>query len=216
MNKKHLVGILACLFLPVASHAQIGYQVALLNSATGKPRANETVKAEVTITDSKNSTVCSETQSVVSNDFGILSFTVGKADTFKDVAIGRLPLFVSVTVDGVLIGKSQILSVPVAEVASTLKSDFTLDELCGKKWVYEYMSTTDFQSWRAINFNKDGTCFYIMYDSDGSPNIPERTQNASYEIEGNTIYVYYKDTSVYGDYYQMEQHAFRWVNGTLY
>ena len=75
MNKKLLVGILACLFLPVVAHAQIGYQVSLLNSATGKPRANETVKVEVTITDSKNSTVCSETQSVVSNDFGILSIT---------------------------------------------------------------------------------------------------------------------------------------------
>lgn len=211
MNKKILVGILACLFLPVASHAQIGYQVALLNSATGKPRANETVRAEVTITDSKNSTVCSETQSVVSNDFGILSITVGKADTFKDVAIGRLPLFVSVTVDGVLIGKSQILSVPVAEVASTLKSDFTLDELCGKTWFQSYGSSA---GWHSINFNMDGTCFYTYYSA---ANDYTEIRNASYEIEGNTIYVYYKDISVYGDdYYQMEQHAFRWVNGTLY
>ncbi|MDE7118784.1 MAG: hypothetical protein K2O61_09140 [Bacteroidaceae bacterium] len=201
MNKKLLVGILACLFLPVIAHAQIGYQVSLLNSATGKPRANETVKAEVTITDSKNSTVCSETQSVVSNDFGILSITVGKADTFKDVAIGRLPLFVSVTVDGVLIGKSQILSVPVAEVASTLKSDFTLDELCGKEWLLYSSDSYVF----SINFSKDGTCYQRSTESSTS---------SYYEIEGNTIYVYTIYNTDYENY--MELDVLRWVNGTLY
>ncbi|MDE6722448.1 MAG: hypothetical protein K2J84_09940 [Bacteroidaceae bacterium] len=204
MNKKLLVGILVCLFLPVVAHAQIGYQVSLLNSATGKPRANETVKAEVTITDSKNSTVCSETQSVVSNDFGILSITVGKADTFKDVAIGRLPLFVSVTVDGVLIGKSQILSVPVAEVASTLKSDFTLDELCGKEWVID-----EHYGLASILFSRDGTCCYI-HDSEEYSS----TYSASYVIEGNTIYAY---SILDGDEGSERQLAvFRWVNGTLY
>lgn len=210
MNKKILVGILACLFLPVASHAQIGYQVSLLNSATGKPRANETVRAEVTITDSKNSTVCSETQSVVSNDFGILSFTVGKADTFKDVAIGRLPLFFSVTVDGVLIGKSQILSVPVAEVASTLKSDFTLDELCGKKWVlYENDGSA------SVLFSKDGTCVYDGWRYDGG-------YKGTYEIDGNTIYVYcpyvheFSDDGISHVRWSNDMYVLRWVNGTLY
>lgn len=204
MNKKILVGILACLFLPVVAHAQIGYQVALLNSATGKPRANETVKAEVTITDSKNSTVCSETQSVVSNDFGILSITVGKADTFKDVAIGRLPLFVSVTVDGVLIGKSQILSVPLAEVASTLKSDFTLDELCGKEWLWYHIQVDSYQSWAYINFSKDGTCCWISRDTQTGTN----TCSASYVIEGNTIYVYRIYDNVYED---IEEHEMAWT-----
>ena len=208
MNKKLLVGILACQFLPVVAHAQIGYQVSLLNSATGKPRANETVKVEVTITDSKNSTVCSETQSVVSNDFGILSITVGKADTFKDVAIGRLPLFVSVTVDGVLIGKSQILSVPVAEVSSTLKSDFTLDELCGKKWVLY-----DGDGYYAILFNKDGTCVFLNREG-------EEGAKLNYQIEGNTIYVYYT-YYWWNDNGEIREWAndmlvLRWVNGTLY
>lgn len=207
MNKKILVGILACLFLPVASHAQIGYQVALLNSATGKPRANETVKAEVTITDSKNSTVCSETQSVVSNDFGILSFTVGKADTFKDVAIGRLPLFVSVTVDGVLIGKSQILSVPVAEVASTLKSDFTLDELCGKEWV---LSTDKAEECLSVFFKKDGTCLYTIKTVSNT-----YEHQAAFVVEGNTIFIYRVYLSSFG-HTANEMFVLRWVNGTLY
>ena len=187
MKKKILLGILACLFFSVATHAQIGYQVALLNSATGKPRANETVKAEITITDTKNGIVCSETQSVTSNDFGILSFTVGNADTFKDVALGRLPLFISVTVNEVLIGKSQILSVPVAEVANRLKSDFTLDELC-KEWVL-----SDDQYYKnSYVFEKDGTFVYTHRYKDSQYGYT-KTFRGFYEIEGNSIYIYFTD-----------------------
>jgi len=164
MKKKTLLGILACLFFSVASQAQIGYQVALLNSATGEPRANETVSAEVTITDSQNDVVCSETQSVTSNDFGILSF------------------FISVTVDDVLIGKSQILSVPVAEVASTLKSDFTLDELCQTWKVYERKPEG------YLTFYKNGSCSYRAYYSG---ELSEKDSGeGTYEIEGNNIYVW--------------------------
>ena len=37
---------------PLVSFAQIGYQVSLLNASTGEPRANVSVEAEVTITNS--------------------------------------------------------------------------------------------------------------------------------------------------------------------
>ena len=192
MKKKTLLGILVCLFFSVAQ-AQIGYQVALLNSATGEPRANETVKAEVTITDSQNGIVCSETQTITSNDFGILSFTVGKADTFKDVAIGKLPMSIAVTVDGVLIGKSQILNVPVAEVANTLNSDFTLDVLCGKTW------RTGYSDRITLVFHTDGTVDMFDYSE---------TTKGTYVIEGNNIYLFYKENH--------ECECFRWFKGMLY
>ena len=44
-------------------NAQIGYQVSLLNSATGEPRANETVSVTVEITNSESSVICTETKS---------------------------------------------------------------------------------------------------------------------------------------------------------
>lgn len=124
--------LLALVLFAAGIHAQIGYQVALLNTATGKPRANVTVNAEVTITNAQNEVVHSSTQKVTSNDFGVLSLTVGDADTFQNTDTGKLPFYIAVKVDGVLIGKSQILSVPVAEVAKTLKSSFTKDDLLGK------------------------------------------------------------------------------------
>lgn len=208
MKKKTLLGILVCLFFSVAQ-AQIGYQVALLNSATGEPRANETVKAEVTITDSQNDVVCSETQTVTSNDFGILSFTVGNADTFKDVAIGKLPMSIAVTVDDVLIGKSQILNVPVAEVANTLKSDFTLDELCGKKLDF---GTKGYATWKHVLFNTDGTGIWYTKEGDTEESIPIK-----YGIEGNVIYIYYDDNyEGYTDYGGRHTNELRWIKGKLY
>lgn len=112
--------ILSC--IPTMGSAQIGYQVSLLNTATGEPRANVTVNARVEITDSKDNILFSGTQQATSNDFGVLQLTVGDADTFSKADTGNMPFFISVTVDGMLIGKSQILSVPVAEVANKLKS----------------------------------------------------------------------------------------------
>ena len=112
--------VLVILSFGLQLNAQIGYQVSLLNSATGEPRANETVSVQVEITNSENTVICSETKSATTNEFGVLSLQIGNASTFQNVDWSKLPLFVSATVDGIMIGKSQILNVPVAEAAKTL------------------------------------------------------------------------------------------------
>ena len=50
------------LLLHIEMQAQIGYQVSLLNSATGEPRANVSVEAEVTITNSDDEEIYKGTQ----------------------------------------------------------------------------------------------------------------------------------------------------------
>lgn len=210
--KKNFLGVLIYLLSSVAIHAQVGYQVSLLNSATGEPRANETVSADIVITDSKGGTVYSSTQSATTNDFGVLSFVVGDANTFKDVAIGRLPLYISVTVGGTLIGKSQILNVPVAEVATTLKSDFTLEELCSKTWtVYRVMlfpNLPDGEGTLEITFYTNGTWTSKQRWPGDAPGV-FTFNNGKYEVEGNTIYTY--------DYsYNGNMVIFRLYNSSLY
>ncbi len=100
--------------------AQIGYQVSLLNTATGEARANETVTVTVSLSNSAGEIFYSETKQSTTNDFGVLSLTVGNADTFKNVDLSKMPFYIEVTANGVMIGKSQMLSVPVAEVAKKL------------------------------------------------------------------------------------------------
>ena len=165
-----LLCILANMF--VAAHAQIGYQIALLNTATGEARANTSVNATVTITDSANGIVYTGTQRVTSNDFGILSLVIGDANTFSNVDTSKMPFFIEVSVDGTLIGKSQILSVPVAEVAKRLKSSLSVEDLVGR--------------WRYV----DGIyeCVYT-FTSDGKYRLDDGQYHESglYEIDGPNV-----------------------------
>ena len=183
-----LLCILANMF--VAAHAQIGYQIALLNTATGEARANTSVNATVTITDSANGVVYTGTQRVTSNDFGILSLVIGDANTFSNVDTSKMPFFIEVSVDGTLIGKSQILSVPVAEVAKRLKSSLSVEDLVGS-WMYsETPSGYGFS--RLVIFTSDGKWsekFWERYhDPNGNPKEDFLWSGTGrYEIEGDEI-----------------------------
>ena len=171
----------AALLTATVSSAQVGYQVSLLNTATGEPRANTTVNAKVEITDSQDNVIFSGTQQATSNDFGVLQLSVGDADTFNKADTGKMPFFISVTVDGLLIGKSQILSVPVAEVANRMKSSFTMDDLLGT-WDYYKNST----NWNFYSTFYDNGTMTVNGNSEG--NIS--TDSYNYEIEGNSIFAY--------------------------
>ncbi len=195
--KRKLFFLLVCA-LTVKAQAQMSYQVSLLNTATGEPRANVTVNATATITNSQNETIYTSTQRATSNDFGVLQLVVGNAETFKGLDTGKLPLFIEVSVDGTKIGKTQIMTVPVAEVATTLKSSFTKEQLTGKDWVYE-----DFK----LKFTPNGDFIRI-----------EETKNhtyvdtGKYEIEGNNIYIY----DVGDGSYISWSFTLRWINGALW
>lgn len=151
-------------------YGQIGYQVSVLDQATGVPRANENVSVLIELSNSAGEVILAESKSAVTNDFGVVSLQIGSESTFAGMDWSKLPLFISATVDGVLIGKSQVLTVPVAEYAKQTGT-LTIEELCGKKWSYNGNS---------YSFHKNGTFNYITeFDS---------TQG-HYEIEGNNVYL---------------------------
>ena len=131
---KYILILLLAVMPSIVAHAQIGYQVSLLNSATGQPRAGETVTVDIKLTNCENATVYTTRQKATSNDFGVLSLSVGDAKTFDELDWNKLPLYIEVTIDGVLIAKSQVLNVPVAEYAK--KSGFVLTNelLASRTW----------------------------------------------------------------------------------
>lgn len=174
--KQKTILLLACLICAITSYAQIGYQVSLLNSATGEPRANETVSVSVAITNSEDAEIFSSTQSATTNDFGVLSLQIGNSTTFTNVDWSKLPFFISATVDGVMIGKSQILSVPVAEVAKNM-ADVSLDKLCAKEWnVYYRGEVTGY-----YKFNPDYTYLRCAANGEKAP------YPGTFSIHGNVI-----------------------------
>ena len=182
--KKYLFCMILCMGAFSGVKAQIGYQVSLLNTATGDPRANVTANATLTITNSKNEVIYTGTQTATSNDFGVLSLTVGNAETFKNVDFGKLPFFIEVSVDGQLIGKSQILNVPVAEAAYQLVPVMPIDELCKKVWA---VKNTGYYT---IMFSPDMTGIKYYDNGENKYEYPFR-----YTIQGNIIYILYKNNS---------------------
>ena len=211
MIKKLALFVLAVSAFAVAQ-AQVGYQVSLLNTATGEPRANVTVNAQVTITDSQNKTIYNGTQKATSNDFGVLSLTVGDANTFAEAGTSKWPLFISVIVDGTLIGKSQILSVPVAEVANSVKSSFTKEDLIGT-WVY-YDYDGDISEKYIFKENGEVENIYRMGTPGEVLEVEEYIYKGEYEIEGNNIYIFTKGGYDSGE--DINMNILRWYKSVLY
>ena len=138
--------------------AQIGYQVSLLNIATGEPRANENVEVIIEITDSDGTSICKETKNATTNDFGVLSLQVGNATTFENADWSKLPFYVSATVDDILVGKSQILNVPVAEAAKTLVGNVSKSDIVGT-----WKSRPPFYDSDIVYVFKEDNSFYRLF-----------------------------------------------------
>lgn len=164
---------------PLVSFAQIGYQVSLLNDSTGEPRANVSVEAEVTITNSDDEEIYKGTQRATSNDFGVIQLTVGNQSTFKDVDWSKLPFFIEVSVDGTVIGKSQILTVPIAEAAKYLAPGIDIDDLVG--------------TWSWKSYYGEVYSFTFRRDFSGTLNAKDGEEQFTYEIEGKNLMIYYSD-----------------------
>lgn len=197
MRKSRVLLSLFGLLLHIEMQAQIGYQVSLLNSATGEPRVNVSVEAEVTITNSDDEEIYKGTQRATSNDFGVIQLTVGNQSTFKDVDWSKLPFFIEVSVDGTVIGKSQILTVPIAEAAKYLAPGIDIDDLVGT-WSYG-----DGNYVRQIVLSRDGKGIRSEKKGDYVD-----SEDFSYDIEGKNIYVcsnteletlHYQNGALYGD-----------------
>lgn len=187
MQLKIVLLIFCGLFVSIQSSAQIGYQISLLDTKTGEPRTNERVNVSVKISDSKGSLICDETLSATSDAFGVLSLTIGDASTFANVDWQNMPLNVSTTVDGILIGSSDILTVPIAEYAKTTGT-LTKELLCSKTWSNGFASST-------IEFRIDGTG--TMGSKDFHYSIDNNFVILEYVSEGATcghVFIYNKDT----------------------
>ena len=195
--KRQMLAMLCFLACIMCAKAQLGYQVSLLNTATGEARANETVTVTVSLSNSAGEIFYSETKQSTTNDFGVLSLTIGNADTFKSVDLSKMPFYIEVTANGVMIGKSQMLSVPVAEVAKQMAP--INKSLYIGKWRYKSSDEVD--------FNEDGTATITTY-------YPEHTETEQYfyKVDGANIYLIgageYDDPNII-------RMMFKYYNGSL-
>lgn len=188
--------ILLTMLLAFSTSAQVGYQVSLLDTKSGEPRANEKTTVLVKISDSKGNIICNETQSVTSDAFGVLSLTVGNETTFSNVDWNNLPLSISASVDGILIGSSSVLNVPVAEYAKAT-GVLTMEMLVGRT-----ISMTDD---RSMTFASNGIAtFVVPWES--------YTERCQFEIDGNNVYVYRDYNFGWVFHYSVKNNKFYQIN----
>lgn len=175
------------------SEAQIGYQVALLNSATGEPRANVTVSVDVALKGADGSTIYSQTQRATSNDLGLLSLSIGNETMFDDVDWNTvLPLSVSVKADGVLVAESQVLTVPVAEYAKKAGYQVTMDDFIG---TWQRDSRDADYGLRTITISENSITFTDKHSDDDieyeTATIEGLWGNALYSRRYDSVYEYF-------------------------
>ena len=178
--KQYILAAVAALAGVFGASAQIGYQVAVVNQTTGEPKVNASVSVTVTITDNAGAEITKTTQSATTNDFGVVSLQVGNESTFADTDWSKLPLWISATVDGVSLGKTQILTVPVAEHAKHA-GHLTVEKLVGK-WSWSDVINGDTN----ITFNPSGTYTEVHHYDDGY-NKEHNVWNGTYEINGDFV-----------------------------
>ena len=193
---------IAAIASALSANAQIGYQVSLLDNATGEPRADETVTVEIAITDSNGKAICSERKSATTNDFGVLSLTVGNSSTFTDADWSALPFFISATVDGTLIGRSQILNVPVAEYAKQT-GVLTKEILKSKTWYQNGYKD------RYYTFSDDTVTFHEIDDYE------HNSWKYKYQIDGNNVFMI-KSVSIFELFIYSDNKLFNVNNGYFY
>ena len=89
---------------------------AVLRNQNGSPMANRNVTIQVDLLRDhiEGPSIYLESQEVMTNALGIVVLKIGDTDFFSEIDWENGPYFMSITVDGIHLGTSQLLSVPYA------------------------------------------------------------------------------------------------------
>ncbi len=105
---------------------------AVLRDAAGNILGNKDVEIQVGILQgsASGSAIFSENHSTTTNNFGLVNLTVGSISStdLSNIDWTAGPYFIQISVDGTIIGTSQLLSVPFALHAVTVENDAVDDD----------------------------------------------------------------------------------------
>jgi len=134
MKKLYLLCILAILSINIFAQAPESFRYqAVLRDGSGVVRADQSAGIDIDILQGSSSgtVVYSESHSASTNAFGLVSLDVGKgstSDDFISIDWSNGPYFIRISVDGNVMGTSQLLSVPYAKYADRAGNGWALKE----------------------------------------------------------------------------------------
>ncbi len=122
---KKLVFSLAFMALTIASYSQapqaFNYQ-AILRNSDGTGKANETVAIQISLINDLGASSYMEVHNTQTNQLGLVNLVIGEGTSSNDLSTvdwSDGPYFLEVTVNGVSMGSSPLLSVPYALYAAS-------------------------------------------------------------------------------------------------
>ena len=129
--RKTILSLLLFVFAAITaaqSPTSFNYQAVLRDDA-GEPIASEAVSVEIAILmgSAEGTEVFSEVHNTQTNEFGLINLQVGSVSSLENVAWGEDLYFIRVSLDGNVMGTSQLLSVPYALHANTSADAFSGD-----------------------------------------------------------------------------------------
>ncbi|QGY42990.1 hypothetical protein GM418_04750 [Maribellus comscasis] len=117
------IGLLFCLATFAQSPQMFNYQ-AVLRDASGNTLANQDVEIGIVLLQGSatGSEAFSETHSATTNSLGLVNLQIGSVNTtgMENIDWSSGPYFIQISVDGTVMGTSQLLSVPYALVAGSV------------------------------------------------------------------------------------------------
>ena len=131
MKRSYISIIVLVLALSVSAQAPLSFKYqAYLRNADGTIRGNEFVTLQLRILQGtvNGSAVYTEIHNTSTNGHGLVSVNVGDGSTSSNMAIvqwGNGPYFLNVTVNGINLGTTELLSVPFALYANETGDSFS-------------------------------------------------------------------------------------------
>ncbi len=113
---------LSIVVLLVAQAPQAFNYQAILRNPDGTVKANETVSLQISIVDDKGVSQYLEIHNTQTSEFGLVNVVIGEGTTSDDLLLvdwAAGPYFIDITVNGVNMGSSPLLSVPYALYAES-------------------------------------------------------------------------------------------------
>lgn len=122
---KKLLFTSALIALVIASYSQapnaFNYQ-AILRNSDGTVKPNETVSLQISIINDIGASVYLEIHNIVTSELGLVNLIIGEGTTSDDLSTvdwSSGPYFIDITVNGINLGSSPLLSVPYALYAAS-------------------------------------------------------------------------------------------------
>jgi uncharacterized protein (TIGR02145 family) len=172
---------------------------AVLRNASGQVIASEDVDVKIVILQGsvEGTEVFSETHQTQTNEFGLINLQIGSINSLADIEWAGESYYIEVSVDGQIMGASQLLSVPYALHSQTSADAFSGDyaDLENLPDLSDFVEINDPQNgdmvyykddaWQSIVAGEEGQVLMIKAGEPQWSDVTEEEPETVTDIDGN-------------------------------